>query len=1064
MEDSNIVYTGITQATSDLDCRDGDLSLSHNLISRNGAMCPVTWPDTEFTLGEGETLLYVHHTSAYRHFIVSTSGRLGFYDEAMQYTPIEGYDEAYGIQSVTSVGNTLIIVADSGLHYFLYADGTYEYLGQKPPETVISFSLTGESVVLVKSESSSDEQSLWMIQKNKGDATWQSPVRVSGEVQDVHTGDWKTYVFRRGQFNLSGIDFIKPDPPTGNDPLPDGWLDVPDGKNGFDAWCLCIGSVSLSSETISWSPVYAIHAITDTDPMEFRFAANNEKDTAPVCDTSAENPPGWDENPPVINKNAETTFDVSITDGIAKSTYDSLEKGSLNRLELSEQDQSDVSTDVMGKVAMWVAEATDENRFVYPFFVRYAYKLYDGSHFMQSAPVLMVPNSSGRASVIINRLTGEDDTIKTLHYQVVGPRVCLEIHSIDRDERLSKWKDVVTGIDIFVSEQFYNYLPDGKIEHLYNTSAYRYHDAYTVSRLSSYYNFGTHMYTYLKRGIFSPEALYGTTVMGEPDEEGNYPIGGMVFDLPEIEESQTEYLERIRSNGTFYLFRSYAIDEEDEDCIRVGEVEAEEHCLRNIVHQITLKDDYQTHDLIKPQYAFVYNQRLNLANISRTLFNGFPAEMQVGYNVNRDPSLDLELKYPYTIYVFIHTDQGKDVVVRAASGEAVYYFTDYLFYPNPKAYKAVIVRQDYFPAYTEVKLTEHKALNGAYWFSAFQDEMVYGTSVDEPTPTDKTVTDSNKIYTSEVGNPFYFPLEGVNTVGVGQIVGISSITRALSQGQFGQFPLLVFATDGIWALEVSDTGLYSAKQPISRDVCSNSRSITQTDGAVIFVSDKGVMIVEGSNVSLLSAELDGPSFDPSTVSRLDDLLEKEGFSEELGDIGPAKAFFADCLIAYDYPNARLLLFRPESRYAYLYSLLSRTWATVSSDFVTAVPDYPLCYLQRTGGEVLNLSQKEDYDSGKEVPTLLLSRPLKLGDDAFKTINIVLTRGHLRRDTGGTMVFASHDGHTYVPIGSAAGHRVSRLQGSPYRYFRLAIVRRMKSNESVSLTSVYYTRKWRNKPR
>ena len=33
MEESNIVYTGITQAASDLDCADGDLSLSHNLIS-----------------------------------------------------------------------------------------------------------------------------------------------------------------------------------------------------------------------------------------------------------------------------------------------------------------------------------------------------------------------------------------------------------------------------------------------------------------------------------------------------------------------------------------------------------------------------------------------------------------------------------------------------------------------------------------------------------------------------------------------------------------------------------------------------------------------------------------------------------------------------------------------------------------------------------------------------------------------------------------------------------------------------------------------------------------------
>lgn len=367
----------------------------------------------------------------------------------------------------------------------------------------------------------------------------------------------------------------------------------------------------------------------------------------------------------------------------------------------------------------------------------------------------------------------------------------------------------------------------------------------------------------------------------------------------------------------------------------------------------------------------------------------------------------------------------------------------------------------------ELPLTEHKGLNGAYWFSGFSQEIYYQeTYVQSPTVSaDKGIIEPNKIYTSEVGNPFYFPLGGINTIGVGEIVGISSTTRALSQGQFGQFPLLVFATDGIWAMEVSDTGLYSAKQPISRDVCSNPQSITQTDGAVVFVSDKGLMVVDGSHVDLLSAELDGPSFEPQTVDRLHDVLAKESLLEEVGNQVPVKDFLAGCRIAYDYPNARLVLFREGSLYAYVYSLNSRTWATISADFVTEVTDYPNSYLQRATGEVVNLSQKQDYDgTEKEVRTFLLSRPMKLGDDALKTVNAVVNRGHLRRQEGAVMVFASHDGMNYVPIGSARGYRVTRLQGSPYRYFRVAIVRDMHIGESLAQTSVYFTRKWRNKPR
>ena len=48
----------------------------------------------------------------------------------------------------------------------------------------------------------------------------------------------------------------------------------------------------------------------------------------------------------------------------------------------------------MGYVSKFIRErSVDRGMFIYPFFIRYAYRLYDGTSYMQSAPILMIPSS-----------------------------------------------------------------------------------------------------------------------------------------------------------------------------------------------------------------------------------------------------------------------------------------------------------------------------------------------------------------------------------------------------------------------------------------------------------------------------------------------------------------------------------------------------------------------------------------------------------------------------------------------------------------------------------------------
>lgn len=155
--------------------------------------------------------------------------------------------------------------------------------------------------------------------------------------------------------------------------------------------------------------------------------------------------------------------------------------------------------------------------------------------------------------------------------------------------------------------------------------------------------------------------------------------------------------------------------------------------------------------------------------------------------------------------------------------------------------------------YYEVTLEQHKFLNGSFYFAGWENPKEGSSSYPTTSPLAERIIDlPNKIYTSEVNNPFHFPVLGINTVGTGTILGICAAVKALSEGQFGQFPLYAFTTEGVWALEVSVTGTYSAKQPITRDVVINPDSITQIDTAVLFATDRGIMHISGSSTQCIS--------------------------------------------------------------------------------------------------------------------------------------------------------------------------------------------------------------------
>lgn len=913
MEEQNISYSGITQATSDFNCADGDLSISHNIVGKDGAMRPIWMPDAEFeTNNAGYTLLYVHSGSGFKNFLFKDSAVNGliiaFKIEDGVMTDLGSVCTLPGetINGIQSIGNTLMIFTESSIHYVLWKDGEYEYLGDEIPEVPLSFGLLAY------------------------------PVKYS---------------------NMTNED--------------------------------------------------------DTENGKFKI------------------------------------------------TFDGIAAGDLHK-EFSEDNQRNISSQVLAKMNEFIQKnSRDKGMFMYPFFVRYALRLYDGSLTRHSAPILMIPSTTSNPIVLWDRVTGEEQYTEA-ELDIFGIPCKLDyLGLLNATEygNVKKWKDVVKSIDIFISEPIYTYDQNGYCTSFYDSDNFngffigKYYDHSGMGEMSS--SDWSYASRYYQKWAYS--TIYSM------HNGGSYPID--TLKLPEVELSQVN--EKIRTCSLFYYVKS--IDIGSLEIFSREPIDIEKGYLDNITLKERMTDDYLSHDKLYADYSYVYNQRLNIANVKRKLFKGFDpmamccyANGRVDYSTSGfQDSTNLGFKVYLYCYTTINEDMKEVVVLSNSDSMMSNSFGMYLFYPNVNATEMNVVYGDYFSTEHNVKLEEHTGLNGAFYFSNF--ESLATASGKTSATSDQTVNNANQVFTSEVGNPFYFPIGGINTVGVGEILGISSTTRALSQGQFGQFPLIVFATDGIWAMEVSDTGLYSVKQPISRDVCSNPKSITQIDGAVVFVSKKGVMMVDGSNVTELSAELNGPSLKLSSIYNLSTILSNEGLSSELGSVGSPNSFFQTCQIAYDYANQRLIFFNPEKSYAYLFEINSRHWATMSSGYKNSVVDYPNCYLQKVM-DVINISTPVDYDNTVEKKVFMLSRPIKLGSDGFKTVNVVMNRGTMRKTGGGIVVFASHDGQTYVPIGSAQGSRVSRLQGSPYKYFRVMTVRNMRMNESLSVTSVYFTRKWMNKPR
>lgn len=263
--------------------------------------------------------------------------------------------------------------------------------------------------------------------------------------------------------------------------------------------------------------------------------------------------------------------------------------------------------------------------------------------------------------------------------------------------------------------------------------------------------------------------------------------------------------------------------------------------------------------------------------------------------------------------------------------------------------------------------------------------------------------------------------------------------KPLSSGQFGEFPLYAFATDGIHALAPDETGGFRNVQLISRHTPLSAESTTLLPDATAFVSRQGVAKVSGTTVTILSEKLDAS-----------DLYWQ---------------FSSDDRLAYHYRSDSLILYRPGLPECRLYNMASGEWRRWTMPGTRLLESSTALYSLNDDGYIHTIgSTREEIDApadtppasnpddnpqcpgtpSPEIPPLIVAdnflaytRPFKFGNPFLETrlrrISIMWPDGKQRPYRLESADIAGK----WRKIASSDGRSI-QLRGSGHRLYRFAL--------------------------
>lgn len=1014
-----IKYAGYSAVPSDYECQDGDLAQSFNMINDGSGLSCIRNPKTLFS-GLNNHKVYIHKIVGNRTNLLvfnrttkvlewrNTNGNI-------ISNNIHTFDE--DIISISAIGMIVVFSCASNVHYIRFNGNAnaYIYLGTKVPDIILDFELKLNFTSMEKRD---------LNMKINDDTT--TPDDVWTPVANV------SYDLSADNGDLTHDNVTNPS-------LRNTWI-----ASKFIPFDSSVVLHAGQEYKFTWDITYGWRKMTlsiwgyknDSSEREQITGMAVEITIQQTMTTTKIVTDEWSNISyhiefigREIDLNTRIKGGISVFSGVEATT---------SSFKTIAYDSDSFTGLTAGINSFLKHHIVDKSRFCYPFFLRYAVRLFDGSYARISAPILLIPNSQyvPAISYYYNSSPSQSERAWRVIYSAFAADIQYRLISQIREE----WSEIIAGIDFFVSQSAWSY-----------DQGNEYDPGNNLFEFSSFVNstgYGSVFYDDKIIAASSVHSLYDYIKKYAKNTGVNeYFISVSKRNADNIRKS-------LLSLSNFYKIASLDIEEISKassfQLLKINEGD-----LESLVTREPLDCSVLPYDGYKNAKLNGYNNRLNVFGSDVILPHAFqPSECNGQFGADKFP---LFIK----AYVYLKTIYGDRIVESNIThmGDGAWYF-----YPDSRAYKVTFSgfnRALGAPIVATLPLLPHDFLNGSYWLGenwiTIGSHYSYNPSSNVPSVINNSVPALASIYVSEANNPFCFSALNVVNVGVHEVKALASAAKALSQGQFGSFPLYAFTDEGVWALEVNGTGSFSARQPFTRDVLLSRESICQLDSAVLFASERGLMLISGSSSECICTSIDSEQYYcPANSYNLNSVSSFATLS-----IPPFKKFLQNCVLTYDYVNQRIFVSNSLYRFSHVYSLRSRLWGLTETVSAYSVNSYPNAYIITPQGHFKDLSNESD----NMFEGLLVTRPIKLDiPDVLKTIDTIIQRGNFQKGHVKSVLLGSRDLIHWHLVWSSKDHFLRGFRGTPYKYFQIALICNLDANESIIGASVQFNPRLTNRPR
>lgn len=600
---------------------------------------------------------------------------------------------------------------------------------------------------------------------------------------------------------------------------------------------------------------------------------------------------------------------------------------------------------------------------------RYAFRLYDGTLTKHSPPILLMPGDNILEMKRVRYLFY--DTIDNDSYIEVKGYKAAMTYDFTMDGDYIKWKDIITSIDIFLSA------PLG------------------ISNIEN-----------MRKDLPTDERAW--------------------IEKNLIKEISPDNLKQINNTSIFYFIRSIPLGSQSEflEPDEFPSIESDVTKIENLIYQEVMSDDNFTNHKYGASVSYAYNNRLHLAGIKTTFFNGFNLSYfnyRTKYNGVEIVSGDVN-----ALVAEVEIEAGT-ILQKVYSFYNVYIYAPKLFasafisYPDIRAKRITFyeISGSIWTKVFSVPLEKHNLLNLAYFINEGM-KPITGNNLgvfDSPNTSQSiTLLEPNKIKVSDLSNPLRFPNENTYVVGNGTILAMATNTMNVSDRNYGQYPLYVFTTQGIWTLNVSSGEVvYSTLSAPTYSEAPTTPIVCSTPIGVVFTTQRGLQIINGQSVNFISPQLDQDYLDinmelpEAQCKDVIYLFNDKSFKEYLRGIER---------MIYNPYESELIIFDKDSEYNYVLHLPSQSFYK-STEHIDIAVDNVFPELLVIGNNKL-----KDFatTNNPETHVCIVLRPIIFGTLDIKNLERIVLRSllvNIQNITEGKksviMVHYSNDGINFPAL-------------------------------------------------